>query len=77
MSNEEKTNDYENFEKGGEETKSMPYAPVVYIHFCTHETEQNIQSLVVCVMQKYRLLRSSSTRHNDEKSENKNKRKLL
>ena len=55
----------------------MPYAPVVYIHFCTHETEQNIQSLVVCVMQKYRLLRSSSTRHNDEKSENKNKRKLL
>jgi hypothetical protein len=50
LSNEEKTNDYENFEKGmiymkiwkkegsrekgEEETKSMPHAPVVYyMHF--------------------------------------------
>jgi hypothetical protein len=32
LSNEEKTNDYENFEKRGEEeTKSMPHAPVVPI----------------------------------------------
>jgi hypothetical protein len=48
LSNEEKTNDYENFEKGmsnmkswkkgggsrekgEEETKSMPHAPVIYI----------------------------------------------
>jgi hypothetical protein len=42
LSNEEKTNDYENFEKvmiymkilkkgGGEETKSMPHAPVLKI----------------------------------------------
>jgi hypothetical protein len=31
LSNEEKTNDYENFEKRGEkETKSMPHAPVDY-----------------------------------------------
>jgi hypothetical protein len=36
LSNEEKTNDYENFEKwwvvekrGAEETKSMPHTPVV------------------------------------------------
>jgi hypothetical protein len=36
LSNEEKTNDYENFEKGmiyrekgEEETKSMPHAPVI------------------------------------------------
>jgi hypothetical protein len=45
LSNEEKTNDYENFEKGmiymkilkkgGEETKSMPHAPVVCILFIT------------------------------------------
>ena len=44
----------------------------VWIHFCTHETEKNIQSLV-CMMQKYRLLWSSFTRrHNDEKSGEKN-----
>ena len=34
---------------------SVAMQPVL-IHFCTHETENNIQSLVVCVMQKYRLL---------------------
>ena len=42
LSIEEKTNDYENFEKKGgvveksgeEETKSMPHAPVVHISIC-------------------------------------------
>jgi hypothetical protein len=34
---------------------SVAMQPVL-IHFCTHQTEKNIQSLVVCVMQKYRLL---------------------
>jgi hypothetical protein len=50
----------------------------VWIHFCTHETEKNIQSLVVCVMQKYRLLWSSFTRHKRRKErEKKYKRKLV
>jgi hypothetical protein len=31
--------------------------------------KKTIQSLVACVMQKYRLLSSSFTRHNDKKSE--------
>jgi hypothetical protein len=48
LSNEEKTKDYENFEKGmiymkilkkrgEEETKSMPHAPVVFL--ITHECD--------------------------------------
>ena len=56
MSNEEKTNDYENFEKGmiymkilkkvekrgEEETKSMPHAPVVIKAICKAESGKYI-----------------------------------
>jgi hypothetical protein len=54
----------------------LPYNPFKYI-FVHMRQKKTFQSLVVCVMQKYRLLLSSFTRHNDEKSEKKYKRKLL
>ena len=42
--------------------------PFKYI-FVHMRQKKNIHSLVICVMQKYRLLWSSFTGHNDEKSE--------
>ena len=58
LSNEEKRNDYENFEKGmiymkilkkgggggEEETKSMPHAPVIFVHFKGFNISQKLKS---------------------------------